>query len=92
MEHFNDEHGEGFHQEIVGMERGYQGTWSTAMLVDFWTLRRDAVDLNFKGISTYLVQLYTFKMFNVNKYLTGLYVYWYAHNTWANQNMKLVSL
>ena len=37
------EHGERFHQEIVNMEKLYQGKWSTSMLAHYcWTLARNA--------------------------------------------------
>jgi hypothetical protein len=39
----SDEHGERFHQEIVTMEKRYQGKWSTSTLADYcWTLIRNA--------------------------------------------------
>lgn len=31
----SDEHGERFHQDIMAMERRYQGKWSPRMLADF---------------------------------------------------------
>jgi hypothetical protein len=38
----SDEHGERFHQDIVSMEKWYQGKWSPSMLADYcWTLKRD---------------------------------------------------
>jgi hypothetical protein len=39
----SDEHGERFYQEIVTMEKLYQGKWSTCMLADYysWTLTRN---------------------------------------------------
>lgn len=45
----SDEHGERFHQDIASMERRYQGKWSPAMLADYcWSLRREAVDRNYR--------------------------------------------
>lgn len=45
----SDEHGERFHQDIMGMEKRYQGKWNPIMLADYcWTLRRDAVDVVYK--------------------------------------------
>jgi hypothetical protein len=41
----SDEHGERFHQDIMGMENQYQGKWTSSMLADYcWTLKRDAPD------------------------------------------------
>ena len=38
----SDEHGEIFHQDIMAMEKRYQGKWTSSMLVDYcWTLKRD---------------------------------------------------
>lgn len=38
----SDEHGERFHQDILQMERNYQGRWDPAMLGDFcWMIKRD---------------------------------------------------
>ncbi|ENN71795.1 hypothetical protein D910_10242, partial [Dendroctonus ponderosae] len=38
----SDEHGEMFHQNIMYVERRYNGKWSEAMLVDFcWSIRRE---------------------------------------------------
>lgn len=45
----SDEHGERFHQDIMAMERRYQGKWSPRMLADFcWTLKRDHLSYNYK--------------------------------------------
>ncbi|ERL91387.1 hypothetical protein D910_08719, partial [Dendroctonus ponderosae] len=38
----SDEHGERFHQDIMYLERRYNGKWSEAMLADFcWSIRRE---------------------------------------------------
>lgn len=38
----SDEHGERFHQDIIQIERRYNGKWSAAMLADFcWLIRRE---------------------------------------------------
>jgi len=38
----SDEHGERFHQDIMHIERRYNGKWSAAMLADFcWSIRRE---------------------------------------------------
>ena len=31
----SDEHGERFHQEIMAMEKRYQGKWTSSMLADY---------------------------------------------------------
>jgi len=37
-----DEHGERFNQDILAMEKRYQGKWTSSMLADYcWTLKRD---------------------------------------------------
>jgi len=36
----SDNHGEGFYQDIMAMEKWYQGKWTSSMLADYcWTLR-----------------------------------------------------
>lgn len=41
----SDEHGERFHQDILIMEKRYQGKWSPNMLADYcWNLKRDVPD------------------------------------------------
>ena len=38
----SDEHGERFHQDILAIEKRYQGKWTSSMLADYcWTLKRD---------------------------------------------------
>jgi len=38
----SDEHGERFHQDIMAMEKRYQGKWTSSVLTDCcWTLKRD---------------------------------------------------
>lgn len=37
----SDEHGKRCHQNIMVMEKRYQGKWSSRMLSDFWTLKLD---------------------------------------------------
>jgi len=45
----SDEHGERFHQDFSSMEKGYQGKWNCAMLVDYsCTLARDAPTMEYK--------------------------------------------
>ena len=45
----SDEHGERFHQQIMSMERRYQGKWSPAMLADFcWSISRDCPEVEYK--------------------------------------------
>ena len=41
----SDEHGERFHQEIMYMEKWYQGNWTSSMMADYcWTLKRVVPD------------------------------------------------
>ena len=45
----SDEHGERFHQNIVVMEKRYQGKWTSSMLADYcWTLKRDVTDSKYR--------------------------------------------
>ena len=45
----SDEHGERFHQDIVAMEKRYQGRWTSSMLADYcWTLKRDVPEANYR--------------------------------------------
>jgi len=38
----SDEHDKRFHQDIMAMEKAYQGKWTSSMLADYcWTLKRD---------------------------------------------------
>ena len=38
----SDEHGKRFHQDILCIEKRYQGKWSPSMLADYcWNLKRD---------------------------------------------------
>lgn len=38
----SDEHGERFHQDIMQIEKRYNGKWSAAMLADFcWSIHRE---------------------------------------------------
>ena len=44
LEHFSDEQGERFHQDISVMENRYQGKWDVNMMAYFcWMLKRDTV-------------------------------------------------
>jgi len=44
----SDKHGERFHQDIMTMERQYQGKWTSCMLVDYcWTLKKDVFDAKY---------------------------------------------
>ena len=43
-----DEHGERFHQDILVMEKQYEGKWTSSMLADYcWTLKRDVPEANY---------------------------------------------
>lgn len=45
----SDEHGERFHQDIIVMEKRYQGKCSKKMLADFcWSLKRDNLSYSYK--------------------------------------------
>jgi len=42
------EHGERFHQDILSMEKRYQGKWTSSMLADYcWTLKRHVPEANY---------------------------------------------
>jgi len=44
----SDEHGERFHQDIMAMEKQYQGMWTSSMLADYcWTLKRYVPDAKY---------------------------------------------
>ena len=45
----SDEHGERFHQDILAMEKWYQGKWTSSMLADYcWTLKRNVPEANYR--------------------------------------------
>jgi len=45
----SDENGERFHQDILAMEKRYQGTWTSRMLAYYcWTLKRDVPEDNYR--------------------------------------------
>ena len=45
----SDEHGEIFHQDILAIEKRYQGKWTSSMLADYcWTLKRDVPEANYQ--------------------------------------------
>jgi hypothetical protein len=45
----DDEHGEKFHQDIMSMEKRYQGKWTSSMLADYcWTLKRDVPNAKYQ--------------------------------------------
>jgi len=44
-----DEHGERFNQDIMAMEKRYQGKWTSIMLADYcWKLKRDVSDAEYR--------------------------------------------
>jgi len=44
-----DEHDERFHQDILAMEKLYQGKWTSSMLAGYcWTMKRDVHDANYR--------------------------------------------
>ena len=45
----SDEHGESFHQDIMAMEKRYQGKGTSSMLADYcWTVKRDVPEANYR--------------------------------------------
>ena len=45
----SNEHDERFHQDIMAMEKRYQGKWTSSMLADYcWTLKRDVPEANYR--------------------------------------------
>jgi len=49
LDFFSDEHGERFHQDIMAMEKWYQGKWTSSMLADnCWTLKMDVPDAKYR--------------------------------------------
>jgi len=49
---FSDKHSERFHQDIMAMEKLYQGKWTSSMLADYcWTLKRDVPDAKYQRTS-----------------------------------------
>ena len=45
----SDEHGERFHQDILAMEKRYQGKWTSSMLTDYcWALKRYVSEANYR--------------------------------------------
>ena len=48
----SDEHGERFRQDIMTMEKQYQGKWTASMLAEYcWTLKKDVPDAKYRGKS-----------------------------------------
>jgi len=45
----SDEHGERFDQDILAMEKRYQGKWTSSILADYcWTLNRDVPEAKYR--------------------------------------------
>jgi len=45
----SDEHGDRFHQDIMTMEKWYQGKWTSGMLADYcWTLKMYVPDAKYR--------------------------------------------
>jgi len=45
----SDEHGERFHQDIMAMEKQYQGKWTSSTLADCcWALKRDVPEAKYR--------------------------------------------
>jgi len=48
LDEVSDEHGERFHQDILAMEKWYQGKWTSSMLAgSCFTLKRDVPEANY---------------------------------------------
>ena len=48
LDEVSDDHGERFHQDILAMEKWYQGKWTSSMLADCcWTLNRAVPEANY---------------------------------------------
>ena len=44
----SDGHSERFHQDIMALEKQYQGKWTSSLLADYcWTLKRDVPDAKY---------------------------------------------
>jgi len=49
LSEISDEHGERFHQDIMALEKWYQGKWTSSMLADYcWTLKRYVPDAKYR--------------------------------------------
>jgi len=49
LDEVSDEHGERFHQDIMAMEKSYQGKWTSGMLADYcWAVKRDVPDAKYR--------------------------------------------
>jgi len=49
LSEFSNEHSERFHQDIMAMEKQYQGKWNSSILADHcWTLKRDVPDAKYR--------------------------------------------
>lgn len=59
----SDEQGERFHQDILCMEKRYQGRWDPSMMGDFcWFLQRDKRNCAYKRKSTFAINKSTRKL------------------------------
>ena len=44
-----DEHGERFNQDIISLEKRYQGKWTSSMLADYcWALKREVPEAKYR--------------------------------------------
>ena len=67
----NDEHGERFHQDIMTMEKRYQGKWTSSMFTDYcWILKMDVPDAKYrrKSIRLYILEESCFLLHEHVKY------------------------
>jgi len=45
----SDEHSERFHQDIMAVEKQYQGKWTSSIMADYyWTLNRAVSDAKYQ--------------------------------------------
>jgi len=45
----SDKQSERFHQDIIAMEKQYQGKWTSSMLADYcWTVKRDVPNAKYR--------------------------------------------
>lgn len=59
----SDEQGERFHQDILCMEKRYQGRWDAMMMADYcWFLQRDKRNCSYKRKSTFAINKSTKKL------------------------------
>lgn len=67
----SDEQGERFHQDILCIEKRYQGRWDAKMMGDYcWFLQRDKKNCFYKRKSTFAINKSTIKLaMNNNEFI-----------------------